>query len=49
MVAIAIGGVDLVGVPVELERGDLAELAEIGAGRERPALADLFDEFVRRS
>ena len=45
MIAITVGGVNFVGVSVQLERGDLAELAQIGAGRERPALADLFDEF----
>ena len=46
MIAITVGGVNFVGISVELERGDLAELAQIGAGRERPALADLFDEFA---
>ena len=46
MIAITVGGIDFVGVLVELERGDLAELAEIGARCQRPALADLFDEFA---
>ncbi len=44
MVAVAVGGVDFIGLGVEFERRDLAELGQIGARGQRPAFAEFFHE-----
>jgi hypothetical protein len=46
VIAIAVGGVNLVRLGIELERRDQAELAQIHARGQRAALAELFDEFA---
>ena len=46
MIAVAVGGIDFVRLLVEGERGDLAELGQIGAAGQRRALAELFDELA---
>jgi hypothetical protein len=46
LIAVTVGDVNLVGLGVELEVSDQTELAQIRARRQRPALAELFDEFA---